>query len=63
MGSRNSELVGQIINLLQEGQICLAAIHAYNNGISHLKLDKYVCNRIEVEFNSLVEQLNGRADD
>lgn len=54
----------QIINLLQEGQISLAAIHAHENQSIELDialLEKYIPEQTLSEFNELVSELNGGA--
>lgn len=54
----------QIINLLQEGQISLAAIHAHENQSIELDaqlLEKYIPESTLSEFNDLVSELNGGA--
>lgn len=52
----------QIINLLQQGQISLAAIHAHEN--QSIELDeqmirKYVDDSVFSEFTALTGDLNG----
>lgn len=54
----------QIINLLQEGQISLAAIHAHENQSIELEaklLEKFIPKQTLSEFNDLVSELNGWA--
>ena len=52
----------QLINLLQEGQVSLAAIHAHKN--QSIELDetlirRYIPNETFSEFTELVSELNG----